>query len=198
MGPVCYHVTRAPQSAKLSNMRRRSVLKTALALPAAAIPAAPQSPAQASESPTPKLEALSPDAAAAGVPRFFTPTQLSSLNQLADLLMPAFNANPSATQAGVAEFLDFYIASSDAATQQLWHSGLDRLAKELAARAPDVALAPLKQPWTYNGPTEPFAKFLLSARDLVLQATVNSREWSESGGGRRRSAGVNYFWRNLG
>ena len=174
-------------------MRRRNVLKTALGLPAAAAlpsPAAAQAPA-APASPTPKLDALSPDAATTGVPRFFSPAQFRAMQQLSTVLLPAYAERPSALDAGVPEFLDFYISESDAATQQLWRSGLDRL----AAGVTDTTLAPLKQPWTYDPPADPFARFLLHARDLILQAAFNSREWSEAGG--RRTAGLNYFWRSF-
>ena len=174
-------------------MRRRNVLKTALGLPAAAalpFPASAQAPAAPAANPASKLETLSPDAATTGVPRFFSSTQFHALRQLSTALVPAYNERPSALDAGVPEFLDFYISESDASTQQLWRNGLDRL----AAGVTDATLAPLKQPWTYNPPADPFARFLLHARDLVLQATFNSRESTEAGG--RRAAGLNYFWRN--
>jgi hypothetical protein len=192
-------------------MRRRNILKTALGLPAAAAampaPAQAQTPsASAPANPTPKLEALSPDAAIDGAPSFFTPAQLQALRRLGDLLLPAFNAQPSASEAGVAEFLDFYVSQSDAATQNLWREGLDRLNAEARRRSGKVfrdltgdeagpVLAPLKQPWTYQGPADPFARFLNAARDLVLQTAFNSKEWAEAGG--RRATGLNYLWRNL-
>jgi hypothetical protein len=191
-------------------MRRRNVLKSALGLPAvAAVPSPSQAQTQsatAPASPTPKLDALSPDAAVDGTASFFTDAQFRTLKRLGDLILPAFNGNPAASEAGVAEFLDFYVSQSDSATQKLWREGLDRLDSEARRRhgkafrdaSPDeaaVLLAPLKEPWTYQGPADPFARFLLAARDLVLQAAFNSREFSEAGG--RRAAGVNYLWRNL-
>jgi hypothetical protein len=189
-------------------MRRRNILKSALGLPAAAAalppPAQAQSPAPSSA--TPKLEALSADAAINGVARFFTNAQYGALRRLSGIILPAYQEQPSAVDAGVPELLDFYISQSSAATQQLWTQGLDRLEREsrqrykkgfreLSAQEYEPLLAPLTQPWTYQGPSDPFARFLLAARDLVLQAAFNSREWSEAGG--RRASGVNYLWRNL-
>ena len=181
-------------------LRRRSLLKSLAGAPAiAAIPTvatpAPAQTAGAAADAAPKLALSAPDIAADGVTRFFTKAQFETLEKLADVLVPALQGRPSATQAGAHEFLDFLIGQSPAPVQQLYKQGLDELARKGIS---DETLAPLKQPWSYELPSDPFARFLHQAKADILQATVNSREWAESTArGRRGASSSNYFWRNL-
>ena len=46
------------------------------------------------------------------------------------------------------------------------------------------------------GSTGPLRPLLTTARQDILQATLNSREWAQAGSS-RRAAGLNYFWRTL-
>lgn len=172
---------------------RRSLLKSLAAAPAAvAIPAPAQTSAPES---LPKLTTISPDAAAQGVLRFFTPSQFAALRQLGDVLVPAFQGRPSASQAGAPHFLDFLISQSPAPMQQLYRDGLDRLAAEGVS---ERSLSPLKAPYSYQPPADAFARFLWQAKSDLLQATVNSREYAESAGrGRRGASATGYLWRNL-
>lgn len=174
-------------------LRRRSLLQSLAAAPAAAaLPAAAQSGAPES---LPKLSVTAPDAAALGVPRFFTSRQFAALRQLGDALVPAFQGRPSASQAGAPEFLDFLLSQSPAPMQQLYRDGLDRLAAEGVS---ERTLSSLQAPYSYQPPADPFARFLLQAKSDFLQATSNSREYAQaSGRGRRGATATGYLWRNL-
>jgi hypothetical protein len=174
-------------------MKRRSILKSALAVPAAAALPAQAQAQQADQSPA--VATTGPESVADGVPRFFTPPQLAALRRLGDAIAPAGAGRVSASQAGVAEFLDFLVRESPAPLQKLYRDGLDKLAA--AGDNIQPLLAPLKSKWTYKGPADPFARFLEQAKSDILQATSNSREQAEAGGrGRRGSGGMtNYFWR---
>ncbi len=189
-------------------MKRRQALQSLAGLPilpqvAAAQPAAPAAP----ENEYPVLAADAPDAPADPVQRYFSAEQFNALKKLGDLLMPAYNGRPGATEAGVAEFLDFLISQSPADRQMLYRGGLEKLNagaqqkhhKPFAALTAEEAaplLASLKSPWTYNPPKDALANFLREAKMDFFKATVNSREMATamSGGGRRRATGLNTYW----
>ena len=173
-------------------MRRRTLLGSALALPAvpALLPAQTQAAAESA-----KLNISSPDSAGEGIPRFFSADQLAMLKRLADTIIPAHAGRPSASQAAVAEFLDFLISQSPPGTQKLYRDGLDRL---IGDGLSDSTLAPLREPWTYHGPPDAFARFLQQVKQDILQAALNSREWAEAATqGRRSGVGLNYYYRSL-
>ncbi|MDQ6700408.1 MAG: gluconate 2-dehydrogenase subunit 3 family protein [Acidobacteriota bacterium] len=196
-------------------MKRRAILKSLAALPAAAVlpaqePAVPPKPTPSVVEETPKIQASVPDAIAETVPQFFSADAYSALKRLSDLLMPAVTtvsgSTPGAIQAHAPEFLDFLIGQSPADRQALYRTGLDRLNaearrryskafSELDARQADSVLAPLHAAWTYVGPVDPLARFLQTAKEDVMTATVNSREWigvvSKRG---RRGGNVNTYW----
>lgn len=165
-------------------MKRRRALQTLAGIPALTalpLPARPQTNAAAASGP-PELRMTVAEAAAAAVPRFFTPAELSTLRSLCLLLMPG------ALEAETPEFLDFLIAASPAERQTLYRNGLqqldaaatDRYSRhfpELSASEADPLLGALRQSWTYRGPSDPLARFLVTARDDILTATVNSREY---------------------
>ena len=186
-------------------MKRRTVLKSILVAPAAAALQAPALAQQASDE-LPKLAASATDAVAPAVVRFFTPDQLAALRRLAEILMPASGELPGAAEAGVAGFLDFLIGVSPADRQALYRGGLDRLNAEaqnrygkpfaeLSLAQAEPILSPLAAPWTYQGPPDLFARFLGAAKDDVMQATTNSREWADAASGRSRGAGgLGLYW----
>ena len=184
-------------------MQRRHVLKSILSLPAiTALPAAaqtkaPEKPAELKPPPVeevPKLQMTNAEAAVAGeAPRFFSEKQFSVLVRLCGIMVPASAGKPGAKEAGVPEFIDFLIASSPRDKQELYRHGLDRIAN---ANEQDIQtlLAPLQQPWAFEGPSDPFARFLIAFKDDVLHATVNSREWAEASPGRRGARGIGTYW----
>jgi hypothetical protein len=154
----------------------------------------------------PKLDLTMADAVAGGVPQFFDATDLAALRRLGEILVPAQPNTPGAKEAEAAEFLDFLIAESPADRQKLYRDGVAHLNQEarsrygkpfesVSATEADAILAPLRGPWTYEGPADAFARFLHAAKDDFLTATVNSRQWAMASSGRRRSgAGLNTYW----
>src|SRR5437016_8088949 len=153
-------------------MKRRRFFQTLVVAPAASAvlaqqPVATQNPASPPPSEEmPKLDATAVDQVADAVPHFFDAGQLAALRKLGDLLMPPMNGAPGASEAGAAEFLDFLIGQSPADRQQVYRTGLDALNTQAKTRygkpfagvdaaQADALLAPLREPWTYDPPTDP-------------------------------------------
>jgi len=196
-------------------MKRRRFLKAMVAAPAAPVlfaqqPSAPSTPASETPVPAtssaslvgelPKLESTVADVAAEMRPDFFNAQQFAALRKLSDLLMPSLKGQPGALDARAPEFLDFLIESSLPDRQQLYRAGLDALNAlarkrfdqsfaELEASQAEALLAPLRQPWTYELPADPLARFLRAAKQDVRTAAVNSREWSSSNASSGRRGG---------
>jgi hypothetical protein len=189
-------------------MRRRTVLRSLLAIPSvAALPA--EAVAQDVKPPateTPKTATNEADAASDPVIKTFSATQFAALRKLGEIVMPASQGAPGAVEAGAAEFLDFLIGVSPSDRVTLYKVGLDQLNKEAHQRfnkpfgeiTPEQAepiLAPLHASWSYRGPADAFAKFLLAAKADLLAATANSREYIAVVSQRRRSGGgVGQYW----
>ena len=154
----------------------------------------------------PKLAVSAPDAVAEVAPRFFDPEAFQALRHLGEILVPPTQNLPGAVEAEAAEFLDFLISHSPVDRQMLYRDGIAQLNAQARSRygkpfaevspaAADAILAPLHEAWTYQGPADPFARFLCAAKDDFLRATVNSRQWAVAGSGRSRSAsGLNTYW----
>ena len=154
----------------------------------------------------PKLTVSTAEDVASGAPRFFSPSDFASFQRLGDLIMPAHGDSPGALQAEAPEFLDFLLSESPANVQELYRTGVRRLNQEaerrhsksfagLAAAEAAPILEPLSQPWSYSGPSDPFAQFLQAAKIAFFQAAVNSRPWAQAQSARRRSAGgVGLYW----
>ncbi len=192
-------------------MKRRAVLRSLLAVPAAAaLPVealAQETRASATANrETPATPTTGADAAAEAVVKTFNQAQFSALRRLGEMLMPKAQDTPGALESGAAEFLDFLIGASPADRVTLYRDGLDRLNAEAQRRyrksfaevtveQAEPILAPLHAPWSYGGPADPFAKFLLAAKSDLLTATANSREYIAVVSTRRRSAGgVGQYW----
>jgi|SRR5579863_2124128 len=189
-------------------MKRRRAIQTLAGISmASALPLptpAQEQPRATSETPT--LETTVADAAATGVPRFFSAGQFEALERLSIVFMPAAGETPGAKEAGVAEFLDFLLAESPEERQALYRDGLDQLdgrarrqfGKRFADLPPaevDSVLAPLREGWTFNGSNDSFARFLNAAKLDVMHATMNSREWSLARAKRsRRAGGLGSYW----
>lgn len=189
-------------------MRRRRAIQSILGLPAltafeGAAPARPL-PQQADE--IPKLTTVAGDAVGDTTAKFFSPPEMAALLRLGDLLVPATGGRPGASQAKAGGFLDFLISQSPADRQKLYRQGLDKLQSEaqrrsgkwfeaLSAHEAEPLLAPLKEPWTYAAPADPFARFLRAAKEDLIAATLNSREFSEAQAARGgRAPGMGTYW----
>ena len=193
-------------------MKRRSFIQTLAVTPAAALPAftetLPAAPVrQQAAAPTEsiKLDTLPLDAVADMTPRFFTAGQFAALSKLSDILLPPLNGMPGALEADAPEFLDFLISRSPAERQQLYRAGLDALNAnaqrqfkkpfaEIDAAQANNLLMPLREPWTYVPPTDPFARFLREAKADVRTATTNSRAYATAGAAGRRGGGTGQYW----
>lgn len=155
----------------------------------------------------PKLAVIRPDAVVAGETNFLSASQSETLRHLAGLLVPASGGRAGATEAGAPEFLDFLIGRSPAPRQKLYRAGLDKLEGDarhrysksfssLTAAEADSLLAALHQPWSQQGPADELGRFLEAAKEDMLRATMNSREFLASGG-QRRASGLGTYWHAL-
>src|SRR5579859_5616567 len=165
-------------------MKRRSMIQSVLGVSAASAlprPLFPQKPPAAIDE-NPKLPVVATEAVADPIPRFFDPEGFKALRRLGEILVSARPNYPGAVEAEAAEFLDFLIGQSPADRQALYRDGVARLnrdarsrySKPFAALSADEAepiLAPLREPWTYQQPSDPFAAFLRSAKADILEAT---------------------------
>ena len=103
-------------------------------------------------------------------------------------------------------FLDFLMSKSPADRQTMYRNGLDQLNRESRTRfakpfaAVDatqaaVNLKPLTEAWIYNGPSDPFARFLVTAKEDFLRATLNSRPFVTAMSKTVRGyGGTSYYW----
>lgn len=152
-----------------------------------------------------KIEGAKPDTVGTPLPRFFSTPQLAALRRLSDIIVPAIVTRPGALDAGAPEFLDFLVGQSPAPVRTLYRTGLDSLntratakyGKAFAAlddKQTDALLSPLREPWTWKEPTDPFAVFLRHAKADVLTATMNSREWITGSERAHGSGGNGTYW----
>jgi len=168
-------------------MKRRQAIQTILSLPAlTALPAAAQEKAAPTVDEHPRLDLTNAEAVAEPAHDFFTAVQFQTLQRLCEILVP-----PS-KDAGVAEFLDFLISQSPQPRQTLYRHGLDRLGASPGETA--QLLAPLREPWTYQGSSDEFGQFLAAVKEDTLRATINSRQWAAASTGRRGGSGIGTYW----
>lgn len=187
--------------------RRRfmQALAAASAVPAGA--AAAQAPASAAEeeAPTPVTTTLH-DAAGVAAPSFFDERQLAALQRLSELILPAMDGAPGALDVDAPEFLDFHVGQSPNQRRDVYRAGLDTLHalatsrfgkrfEELTdAQADQLIAEPLARPWTLSPPADPLAAFLREAKQDVLNATMNAREYVEAAGRSRRRRTASLYW----
>jgi hypothetical protein len=155
----------------------------------------------------PKLDYSIADDAGDMQPKFFTPVQFAALRRLSDVLMPSIHETPGALDARAPEFLDWLLSHSPEERRELYRTGLDQLNAQAkkrfgktfadvdAQQAAEV-LTPLREPWTFDPPEDPLARFLRAAKQDVRTATLNSREYASAAasGGRRGAAGIGLYW----
>src|SRR5918911_5259844 len=113
-------------------MKRRRILQALTTMPAAALlkaqqPMVPPKPSPAAVEEIPVIESTIPDIAGTTVPSFFSQTQLATLRRLSELIAPAMNGVPGATEARAPEFIDFLLRESPAERQEFYRTGLDEL-----------------------------------------------------------------------
>lgn len=178
-------------------MKRRHLLQTIVSLPAlAAMPAVAQQSNAAEASEHPAIALTAPDGVAANATHFFRADEMAALDRLCVLMVPSTGGQPGAREAGVPEFLDFLVAQSPADRQNLYRTGIAALNQAafttLSADEARAVLAPLNAAWTYAGPSDALGRFLWAAKDDILRATINSREWAATS--QRRAAGVGTYW----
>ena len=185
-------------------MKRRRMIQSVLGVSAASALPLPLFPQELVENP--KLAVNAADAVAEAAPRFFDPESFRAFQHLGEILVPPRQNLPGAVEAEAPEFLDFLISQSPVDRQSLYRDGVAHLNAQARSRfgkpfaevpAADVdsILAPLHDAWTYQGPADPFARFLSAAKDDFLKATINSRQWAMAASGRSRSAsGLNTYW----
>jgi len=189
-------VTTAAAGTALAHASKTSASTETLDQAAAATQATAQTDARAQRARqmasfhTPNIPVSQPDVVAVTEQRYFTAARWATLVRFSDLVMPAGDGYPSATQAGAPEFLDFLIGASPADRQQMYNTGLDRLeadchkksgvsfAKSSAQQA-DGAIRPYLKGWINDHPpTEPHEHFIAMIHRDVRQATMNSPAWA--------------------
>lgn len=176
-------------------MRRRTLLGGIAATPLAALAQEPaKAPAPPATNETPTIPTVEADSVVPGAIKLFDPKQLSALEHLSRII-----GTNIAQDAGTAAFLDFLISRSPSSRAGLYKDGLNRLNSdamrlyqkpfgEISAAQAEPLLQTLKQPWTYNEPADAQARFLRTAKDDILTATMNSREYIAIASKRKRTA----------
>ncbi len=202
-------------------MKRRAVLRSIVALPAAATLSAQQDVTAARDkglpagpplvppgiAETPDTPVIPADQTADNIVTTFSPEQMATLSRLGELIIPPWNGNPGAREAGAAAFLDFLIGCSPESRINLYKNGLDtlhyrsqeRFGKPFAAISPeeaDVLLTPLRELWTYGRASsgDEFSAFLLAAKGDLLRATINSRPYIDAVSQVRRPRNASAFY----
>lgn len=154
-----------PPSLKLRGTSRRDVLKVLLAAPAATFTWTEAEAAQASSA---------AQAARAGaepfVPKFFTAAEFRFVRVLADIVIPKDERSGSASDAGVAEFMDFMMIEQPA-RQVAMRGGLAWLDRECQLR---------------------FDKMFLDCADAERSAVLDDIAWP-SGAKPEHAHGVAFF-----
>ena len=204
-------------------MKRRSLLRSITVLPvAAALPASlaqneltaarekglpagpPLVPPGINE--TPNTPVTPAGETADNLVRTFNRDQMATLTKLGEIIVPAWNGNPGASEAGAAEFLDFLVGCSPPSQVDLYKNGLDTLNGRsqkqfgkpfalISAHEADALLAPLREPWTYvDASGDRFKAFLLTVKGDLLRATVNSRPYIDAVSQRRRPRNASRFY----
>lgn len=166
-------------------MQRRSILYSMLGLAPAAM---------GWQSPDTQIPTTAAEAVSMGLPKFFSAPEMEAFAELGQTLIPQFDGRPGAKEAEAPEFLDFLLGQSPNEIKVLYKHGIATYLLRRKAGV-DAALKELREPWTYAGPSAPYAKFLQAAKLAFHQATINSRQWAEAMSTRSRSAaGIGSYW----
>ncbi len=137
---------------------------------------------------------------------FFNLNQIAALARLSDLLLPPMKGHPGAKEAGVPEFLDFYISESSDEIKALYRGGLDQLDSdskqqfalpfsELSASQADSLILPRLRTWmTDHYPDGSRERFINAAHHDIRLATINSPAWAEAAGKGEHTARMDLYW----
>ena len=117
-------------------------------------------------------------------PEFFSRGQLSLLEILAELIIPADEHSPGARAAGVARYMDVLAADAPAADQTRWSSGLEALAamsrerlgkgfEECDASQQDSILAELAS--AEDSPSSAAEQFFVLLKQATIEGYYTSR-----------------------
>ena len=165
-------------------MKRRSLLRTLVAAPAAAVLPASRTratghkrssrqgftggsgPGSARNNETPNTPVIPADEAADNVVRTFDGEQMAALARLGEITVPPHDGNPGAGEAGAAEFLDFLIGCSPRAQVELYKNGLDMLNRRSKERF-----------------GKPFAQVSAAEADQLLCSAARALDLSKGGRG---------------
>lgn len=179
--------------------------------PPSAVPATQARPVE----PGPSMEiqkldmSVAEEAGEAVAPKFFTAAQFATLQKLSGILTPARKGMPGALETQTPAFLDFLIGQSPAERKQVYTKGLDALQAasqkkfgkpfaQLEQAQAETLLGALRQPWTYDPPADPLARFLQAAKLDVRNATMLSKPYiTAGGGGARRPGATGLYWHEL-
>lgn len=190
----------------IARRRFMQALASVSALSTAAMAQAP--PSSGSEEQQQGVTTTLHDVAGATVRRYFSDDQFAALQRISDLLAPNEEGRPGALDVEVPEFLDYHVSVSFDDRQQVYRAGLDALNhqalllfdKSFADLSDDQAdriiAGPIRVNWTPSLPKDALAAFLREARQDVLAATQNSRDYSEalaSAGIRRRDTDLYWY-----
>jgi hypothetical protein len=152
------------------------------------------------------LDPEQPEAVAKADLRFFTAQQMASLRRLCDVMMPAYQGNPSATEALTPQFLDFFIGESSEDVRAPYQEGLDWLEAGsqrsfktaftgISNAQADQLLKPWLRTWMdYHLPTEKRAYFVNAVHADIRLATVNSPAWAENLARQGHEEPNNLYW----
>src|SRR5262249_46844259 len=118
----------------------------------------------------------------------------------------AGGGRPGGVGGGVPAFFDFLVGESNPARQALYRDGLGKVNRDaqseygkpfagLSGGEGDSLLPPLKAARAYKAPADRSANFLREAKNDIVQATFNSREFAQAGArGRRGAQATGSYW----
>jgi len=115
--------------------------------------------------------------------RFLNQAQYATVDRFVEILIPADDHSPGASEARVADYLDLLLAESDAQTQREWTTGMAALDEESTRRfqtrfgrlAPAQATALVTEiSHNESRPSTTLEKFFVSTKDAAIRGYYTS------------------------
>jgi hypothetical protein len=110
-------------------------------------------------------------------PQFFSAEELTFLDQVTEMILPADDRSPGANAAGVANFIDLVVANSSPVVQQQWHAGIQSfggaarfLALDTAGRSDVLQKAAERE----DTPATEAGRFFVRLKGMTLHAYYTS------------------------